>query len=208
MLIDLDTLEKSFVRPSSPGLQPINNDKDEEIPEYNGLDFDIDSVDEELEPIISISEGIKFHKARDFEKAWKCFDLQAENQNSVGKYWKAHYLWEGFAGQKDKLTALTLFKEAADDNVVDAQFRYACALLDKDLKLKHKINPKDAVKYLRLAADNGSGPAQFQIGEAYLKGRLGYEQNVEIATLWYKRAEIQNDKNAKEKLKELNIEGK
>ena len=57
---------------ATPPPNDRNNDKDEEIPEYNGLDFNIDSVEEELEPIISISEGIKFHKARNFEKAWEC----------------------------------------------------------------------------------------------------------------------------------------
>ncbi|RIA93931.1 hypothetical protein C1645_803805 [Glomus cerebriforme] len=114
---------------------------------------------------------------------------------------------EGFFNQKkDKMAALTLFKEAADEGVVDAQYRYACALLDKNLKSKLKVNPKDAVKYIQLAAENGSCPAQFQIGEAYSKGRLGYKQNLKMAELWYQRAALHNDKHAsiaKERLKDL-----
>ena len=177
----------------------------EEIPEDESIDFS--SIEIEIEPIIPINEGVKAHKEKNYEKAWKCFHEQAENQNSVGKYWKAYYLWEGLYNQKvDKMTALTLYKEAADDGYVDDQYRYACALLDKDLKSNLKPNPKDAVKYLQMAAENGSGSAQFQIGEAYSKGKLGYDKNLEMAKVWYKRAELQNNKNAIERLKTLKAE--
>jgi TPR repeat protein len=215
-LIQLDDLAKKFVKPGcSPGLQPqeiadINIpmsplNKDDEIPD----DIDFSNFDIDLEPLIPISEGIKAHKEKDYEKAWKCFNEQAENQNSLGKYWKAYYLWEGFFDKKiDKITALELYKEAADNGIPDAQYRYACSLLDKNLKSKINNYREEAVKYLRMAAENGSISAQFQIGENYYKGRLNYTQNLEMAKLWYKRAALQNDKKAKEKLKTLGVDGK
>ncbi|CAB5361312.1 unnamed protein product [Rhizophagus irregularis] len=220
LLIQLDDLTKKSVKPGcSPGLQPqeiadinipINplNDKSDEIPD--DIDFDSIDIDEIFEPIIPISEGIKAHKEKDYEKAWKCFNEQAENQNSLGKYWKAYYLWEGFFDQKiDKIAALELYKEAADNGVTDAQYRYACSLLDRNLKSKIKPNSKEeAVKYLQMAAENGSVSAQFQVGENYSKGRLNYTQNLEMAKLWYKRAALQNDKKAKERLKTLGVDGK
>jgi len=210
LLIDLDNLAKKSVKPGcSPGLQPqeivdselenpLNNENDE-IPEDKYFDFiSIGESVESLKPMIPISEGVKAHKEGDYEKAWKCFNEQAENQNSVGKYWKAYYLYEGLFDQKiDKMTALTLYKEAADDGVVIAQYRYACALL---VTSKSK---SEAFKYLRMAAENGNAAAQFQVGEGYLRGKLGYNQNSEMAKLWYKRAALQNDKKAKERLKEL-----
>ncbi|RIA93933.1 hypothetical protein C1645_598689 [Glomus cerebriforme] len=204
LLISLDTLAKDSVKPGcSPGFQPQKAAEDTEIPEDKY--FDLNSI--EIEPIIPIGDGIKAHKDKNYEKAWKCFEEQAENQNSLGKYWKAHYLMEGFFDQKtDKMAALTLFKEAADEGVVDAQYRYACALLDKNLTTKLKTNRKDAIKYIQLAAENGSSSAQFQLGEAYSRGKLGYEQNLEMAKLWYQRAALHNDKhaiNGKLRLKEL-----
>jgi TPR repeat protein len=217
-LIQLDDLSKKYVKPGySPGLQPqeiadiniplnpLNNDKSDEIPD----DVDFSNIDIDFEPLIPISEGVKAHKEKNHEKAWKCFNEQAENQNSYGKYWKAFYLWHGLFDQKtDKLAALELYKEAADDGVTDAQYRYAYALLDKDIKSQVKPNSNDAVKYLRMAAENGSGSAQFQVGEAYLNGNLNYPQNLEMAKLWYKRAALQNDKKAKDRLKELKVESK
>ncbi|CAG8555841.1 5060_t:CDS:2 [Rhizophagus irregularis] len=191
LLIQLDDLTKKSVKPGcSPGLQP------QEIADINI-------------PINPLNDkSIKAHKEKDYEKAWKCFNEQAENQNSLGKYWKAYYLWEGFFDQKiDKIAALELYKEAADNGVTDAQYRYACSLLDRNLKSKIKPNSKEeAVKYLQMAAENGSVSAQFQVGENYSKGRLNYTQNLEMAKLWYKRAALQNDKKAKERLKTLGVD--
>jgi hypothetical protein len=197
LLIDLDTLCTSINSSNSPNSQPseiaINNSEISE--EYEGLDID---------SWVPINDGIEAHKAHDYEKAWKCFKIQAEYQNSLGKHWKARYLWEGIFVQQDKLTASSLFKEAADDGIVDAQYHYASCLTDEYVRSKVKVTPKDIIKYLRLAADNGSGPAQFQMGEMYFKGKLGYKQSEEMAILWYKRAALKNHKNAIKRLKELN----
>ncbi|PKY46742.1 hypothetical protein RhiirA4_444481 [Rhizophagus irregularis] len=214
LLIQLDDLSKKYVKPGcSPGLEPQEianfdipsnslNDKSDEIPD----DVDFSNIDVDFEPLIPISEGVKAYKEKNHEKAWKCFNEQAENQNSLGKYWKAFYLWGGLFNQKDKLAALALYKEAADDGITDAQYRYALSLLDKDIKSKIQTNSKEeAVKYLRIAAENGSGSAQFQIGEGYYNGNLGYAQNLEMAKLWYKRAALKDDKKAKERLKALGV---
>ncbi|PKC64841.1 HCP-like protein [Rhizophagus irregularis] len=214
LLIQLDDLSKKYVKPGcSPGLEPQEianfdipsnslNDKGDEIPD----DVDFSNIDVDFEPLIPISEGVKAYKEKNHEKAWKCFNEQAENQNSLGKYWKAFYLWGGLFNQKDKLAALALYKEAADDGITDAQYRYAFALLDKDIKSKIQTNSKEeSVKYLRIAAENGSGSAQFQIGEGYYNGNLGYAQNLEMAKLWYKRAALKDDKKAKERLKALGV---
>ncbi|RIA89380.1 kinase-like domain-containing protein [Glomus cerebriforme] len=216
LLIDLDTLVKISVKPNCPpDLQlqkaediniPLNLHSSKDLKIQEDKYIDINSI--EIEPIIPIRDGIKAHKDKDYEKAWKCFERQAENQSSVGKYWKAYYLMEGFLDQKkDKVAALTLFKEAADEGIVNAQYHYACALLlDKNLTSKLGGNPRDAIKYIQLAAENGSSSAQFQMGEAYSRGKLGYERNLELAKLWYQRAALHNDKNAsnaKYRLKEL-----
>ncbi|RIA93910.1 kinase-like domain-containing protein [Glomus cerebriforme] len=197
LLNDLDALTMSG--------QEENNNNGNENPNYeDDFDFGFDSLNEELEPI-PLKEGVEAYYAKDYENAWKCFERQAELNNSIGKHWKARYLWERKNNHEDKMTAFTLFKEAADDDVAEAQYYYACVL--KDSKYK-KVNPEDDfLKYLQSAANNGNGPAQFQIGEAYYKGipKRGFEKDLEKAMIWYKRAALQGYDKAEKKLKELNV---
>ena len=210
----MDQLAATYIkRGGSPSLQPqnvgnqdvANDDDGDDIPEYKYDPDGIDLIDSAIKPLIPISEGIKAHKEKNYEKAWKCFEKQAENGNRKGKHWKAHYLWEGLFVPKDKISAIKLYKEAADDGVADAQLRYAFGLPDKDLKTLN-LNPKDSVKYLQLAAESGNDVAQFHIGEAYFKGKLGFKQDQEVATIWFKRSALQKNKNAKKKLQELEVD--
>ncbi|CAB4488061.1 unnamed protein product [Rhizophagus irregularis] len=205
LFIDLDTLIKSLDEDNnkvdnkmSLKLKNPSNYKSEVYK------YDSKSIQNVIEPILSIDIGIKAHRAKNYEKAWKCFKMQVENQNAFGKYWMGYYLWEGIFVQKDRKAALTLYKEAADDFIVDAQYRYSCAL--NKLSTELRINPKEIIKSLQLAADYGSEKAQLLIGDAYLKAKLGYKKNLEMAILWYRRAALQNNKDAKEKLEKLGIE--
>ncbi|CAI2184065.1 16829_t:CDS:2 [Funneliformis geosporum] len=212
LLIDLDSLVITHTKPGrSPRIPPqneaeINLSFEFESSSYNDdygfpeSEFNIDEL--EIEPLIPINEGIKAHKDKDFEKAWKCFDKQAENQNSKGKHWKAHYLWEGIFVPKDKISAIKLFKEAADDGIPDAQLRFAFCLPDKDIRVLN-LNPKDSIKYLKLAADSGNDVAQFHLGEAYLKGKLGFNKDLKIAINFFKISALRHNPNAKKKLQEL-----
>ncbi|CAG8469614.1 9710_t:CDS:2 [Funneliformis mosseae] len=167
LLIDLDSLVSKHTKPGcSPSLQPQNGSElglsfelesssnDDEFPEFS---FE---VLEEIEPLIPINEGIKAHREKDYQKAWRCFDKQAENQNTRGKYWKAHYL-------------------------------------------ELKLNPQDSIKYLKLAAENGNDVAQYHLGEAYLKGKLGLEKDLKNAIYCFKRSALRSNNNAKKKLQEL-----
>ena len=210
LLIDLDNLVTTYVKPGySSSLQYDTENIDESVIEplisiNEGIDTE--NINESvIEPLISINEGIKSHRKKDYENAWKCFDGQAKNGNRRGKYWKAYYLWEGFFVSKDKISAIKLFKEAADDGLSYAQLRYAFCLPDKDLK-ELNLDPKDSIKYLRLAAENGSDIAQYHMGDAYLWGKLDFKQDLEVAILWFRRSALQQNKNAIKKLQELNVE--
>ncbi|CAG8605812.1 9869_t:CDS:2 [Funneliformis caledonium] len=79
LLIDLDSLVSKHTKPGcSPSLQPQNglelglsfelesSSNDDEFPEFS---FD---VLEEIEPLIPINEGIKAHREKDYQKAWRC----------------------------------------------------------------------------------------------------------------------------------------
>ncbi|SRR6266498_3076025 len=102
LLIDLDQLAATYIKyGSSLSLQPqnkddaddnSNNNDDDDILEYKYDLYDIDVIDGTIELLILIDEGVKAHKEEDYEKAWKCFERQAENSNRKGKHWKAYYL--------------------------------------------------------------------------------------------------------------------
>ncbi|RGB37284.1 hypothetical protein C1646_666339 [Rhizophagus diaphanus] len=48
--------------------------------------------DFEIDTMITLKEGIKAHKNRDYEKAWKCFEYHALNGSAYAKYWMGYYL--------------------------------------------------------------------------------------------------------------------
>ncbi|CAG8545712.1 10876_t:CDS:2 [Diversispora eburnea] len=103
-------------------------------------------LDGSLSRTVSISdEGIAAHKKNEHTKAWECFSAHAELNNALAKYWKGYYLWEGVEVEKDRKQACELFKEAADDEIPDAQ----------------------------LSANNNNATAQFKLREMYLNGKLG-----------------------------------
>ena len=198
LLIDLDVLATTH------GLQP-DIDIYLELENSNNDDDEVPKDEVNIEPLIPISEGLIANKEKNYEKAWKCFERHAKNNNSLGKYWKAYYLWEGHFVSKDRISAIKLFKEAADEGVAESQLRYAFLLADKDVKVL-KLDTRDPIKYLKLAAENDNATAQFHVGECYLKEKLGCKKNLDLAEYWLKRAALNNHRDAIKKLQELNVE--
>ncbi|CAG8744518.1 25096_t:CDS:2, partial [Gigaspora margarita] len=94
-----------------------------DLPDIN-MDFDISAI----EPIISLEEGIKAHKNKEYHKAWDCFEYHADIGNPTAKFWKGNYFWNGYIVKNKKL-ASELFKEAADDGIPEAQLRYAFSMV-------------------------------------------------------------------------------
>ncbi|CAG8707541.1 13103_t:CDS:2, partial [Dentiscutata heterogama] len=133
--------------------------------ENGTIDFDGEIAKSKNLRLPKFSE--EFVLSETIKAAWKCFDENASFGNSLAKYWKGYYLYEGHFVNKDIYQATKFFKEAADDNITDAQFRYAFSLLSAavlgDLYLKGKLgveqNKELGLSYLRLAALEGSNKA-------------------------------------------------
>ena len=124
----------------------IDGDNDDPIPEVTDYKIDFLSM---IQPILLIEEGIKLHKSGERKPAWECFQSHAKLGNHYAKYWKAHYLTEGYYIQKDIKQGTKFFKEAADEEVADSQLRYAFSLYHDQI-----IQDADAfLQYLTLAAE-------------------------------------------------------
>ena len=151
---------------------------------------------------MTLDEGIRAHKAKDYKTAWTCFQANAALNNSGAKYWKGYYLWEGHGGYKDRELAAQLFKEAADEGVPDAQLRYAFSLVEN----KTKFNKEEFIKYLRLAAENSNPTAQFNLGDMYLNGKLGVPKDKELGIKYLKLAALNRHPKANEVLKKMKVD--
>ncbi|CAG8477809.1 5911_t:CDS:2 [Acaulospora morrowiae] len=120
--------------------------------------------------IMPLEEGIKAHRRGERTTAWKCFNDNSNLGNTTAKYWLGHYLREGYpSGIRDLTRAHQLLKEAADDEIPDAQFRYALSLLSTP---GVKFDRTMFTEYLTKAADAGNVAAQYILGDMYLNGKL------------------------------------
>ncbi|CAG8762086.1 4238_t:CDS:2, partial [Dentiscutata heterogama] len=101
--------------------------------------------------------------------------------------------------------AKQLYKEAADGDHPDAQYRYA-ALLLSDLKKEEnnkKIYCKEILHYFKLAADNNHIDATYCMGDIYARGKLQVQQNKELGLEYLKLAAKNGHQKAINLLKEL-----
>ncbi|CAI2179743.1 6689_t:CDS:2 [Funneliformis geosporum] len=167
----------------------IDGDSDDPIPEVT--DYKIDFLPM-IQPILLLEEGIKLHKTGDRQPAWECFQSHAKLGNHYAKYWKAHYLTEGYHIEKDTKQGTKFFKEAADEEVADSQLRYAFSLYHEQI-----IQDTDAfLRYLTLAAENGNATAQFNLGRMYYAGMVGLNRDKEKGLQYLKMAALKNQPRA------------
>ncbi|CAH1769575.1 8872_t:CDS:1, partial [Entrophospora sp. SA101] len=123
----------------------------------------------------------------------------------LAKYWKAYYLTRGYAGVGiDLKEAQKLFKEAADDDIGEAQYFYA-KLIKKDANNDSTI-AEECVEYFEMAAMNGIPAAMFELGKIYYYGKYNVEIDKDRAKSYHKEAKkngIANAKNELEKISKL-----
>ncbi|RHZ75869.1 hypothetical protein Glove_209g135 [Diversispora epigaea] len=170
-----------------------------ELPDID-VDFNIDEQTPKIPQIISLEEGIAAHRKGEHAKAWDCFVSHADLDNALAKYWKGYYLWEGIEVEKDRKQARELFKDAADDEIADAQLRYAISFVNNP---PVKFDRDIFLKYLTKAADNNNPTAQFNLGDVYLNGKLEQKKDEELGKKYLRLAALNNQHKAKELLKKI-----
>ncbi|CAG8830122.1 8022_t:CDS:2, partial [Gigaspora margarita] len=124
--------------------------------------------------------------------------------NSAAKFWKARYLADAIFVKKDIVQAAKLFKEAAEDNNIDACFCYALLMTDKSLDVE--FNCEKFIVYLTKAADASNAMAQYNLGNMHLKGNLSSYSNADLGIKYLKLAALNSHPTAEEVLKAKNIE--
>ncbi|RIA93666.1 kinase-like domain-containing protein [Glomus cerebriforme] len=202
--------EKYVLNEGSPMMRPIKEKErlvvDEDLDNLDISDFvtsNTDSVPQVVIPLVPVKEGLQAHKAGEYEKAWKCFEANANVGDILAIYWQGYYYLEGKHVQKDKLKAMELFRKAADSGNADAQLRYAFCLIDKENK---HIDSNKFMRYLQLAADNNNATALYNLGDVYFSGKLGIKKDREKGIHYLRQAAINNQNKAKEILSKNKID--
>ncbi len=98
---------------------------------------------------------------------------------------RAEAYYYGQNGQAhDTAKALELYRQAAEQGHIEAQFALGAAL---KMPGEYK-NTREAVKWLRKAAEQGHQEAQAELGHCYEFG-VGVEINLQAADKWYRMGE-------------------
>ncbi|RGB37277.1 kinase-like domain-containing protein [Rhizophagus diaphanus] len=198
----LEDLNSPFISDRSPrGLNPKRSDM--EVTHIDLPPGDTESDLDQIDFILPLEHGIKAHRMGDKKKAFECFEKHAKIDNKIAKYRLGVYYWEGYVVKKNLGKAAELIKEAADKGVSNAQLRYAFILLDQNSPLE--FNLEEFVKYLTMAADNGSTASQFNLGDLYYNGRLGISKDEEKGLSYLKLAAIKGQPKACNMLDKLKI---
>ena len=163
------------------------------------------STDTNLKNSIPLEQGIIFHKEGtpdSRKKAWECFKYHADIlKNPLAKYWKANYLYNGYVDvEKNVKEAKKLFKEAADNDIGEAQLFYA-RLLKND-------NPSVAqgcVEYFEMASMNGVPAAMYYLGDIYYDGKYNTEKDRDKAISYFRKAAENGHAEAKNRLRSLGL---
>ncbi|UZN99789.1 uncharacterized protein OCT59_001055 [Rhizophagus irregularis] len=172
----------------------------------NGSNDDLVLPDENVSPIIpiiSLDEGILAFRVGDHQKAWKCFEYHAENGNTIAKYWKGRYLWEGtHDGIKGREEGKELLKIAADEGNSDAQLRYAFTLINV---YDEGDNRNIFMNYITKAAEGDNCVAQYNLGDLYYNGILNIPKDENKGIKWLRLAALHNYARAIKFLEEKEI---
>ncbi|CAG8768052.1 935_t:CDS:2 [Gigaspora margarita] len=130
------------------------------LPKFEDEPINFYENNSSIDPLISVDEGIKFHRNKNYESAWKCFEKNFKLCNPLEQYWQAYYLYYGYFVKQDK------------EPVADAQYRYAVSLINNFSNYPN-INDEKRNKilhYLKLASNNKNNKAAYQLGNIYVNG--------------------------------------
>ncbi|MEN2466198.1 tetratricopeptide repeat protein [Ornithinibacillus sp. JPR2-1] len=168
---------------------------------------------------------------KDLEKTFLCYEEAAEKgypdaiNNYADMYLRGEYV------EKDNKRALKLFKKAAEHGVPEAMYTlgymyengvgteidleeskawFTKSALAGDVfaanRLGHEAvengKGEEAISWYKMAAEQGDSYGEFNLGLCYENG-IGTPINIKKAKIWYQKAALKGDEQAKERLKGL-----
>ncbi|CAJ0752738.1 17216_t:CDS:2 [Entrophospora sp. SA101] len=157
---------------------------------------------------LTLDEGIRLHKDQSESSrrfAWQCFKYHADVLDDPrAKYWKGYYLLEGYGGvEKDEEEASKCFKEAADQDIADAQVRYAFTIVTK--AKDDPLMATEFMKYLEKAAFHENPTALYNLGSIYYEGKLNLQVDHKLGIKFYKKAALKGHDKSIQRLSSLKI---
>lgn len=122
---------------------------------------------------LNLEKANDYHEDKNYAAAWSIYESLAKSGNSEAKYKACYYLVRGppYCPQKDLSKAEDYIREAADDDHVEAQFRYYQLLFKKSNGAKNKLLVAEA--YLKSAVEQNHPDALYEYGEHLFKGTFG-----------------------------------
>lgn len=124
----------------------------------------------------------------DPEKEQKARELLRKSCKEIvaARYWYGRMLLQGAGGEQNTDKGYAWLSSAAHEGVVDAQILWANILLEGKTN-DGKGLAEEAVKFYRMAADQGSVPAMFSLGAVYGGGNK-LEPDLTKAQEWFTKA--------------------
>lgn len=153
-----------------------------------------------LEAMVHLEKGLDSVRNKDLLKAMVLFDKAIALNPNIDELHEA--LWQRIIIN----TKLKNFTQMIPDldRVIEMDPESHKAYATRGFAYHHNRNPEKALEDYRNAAELGSGWAQFQLGEFYLRGEI-VKQSRNDAIKWYRRAATNGDKNAERKLVDLGL---
>ncbi|CAB5217383.1 unnamed protein product [Rhizophagus irregularis] len=160
--------------------------------------------------IPSVEEAVREHKSPNGNKrlAWQSFSYHSETDIEA-KYWYGYYYYHEEIPELQRISkeeririAINIFKETADKGNPSAQLRYGMCLWKGE---GVAIDSHEALKYLKLAANQGNSAAMYIIGKAYWNGGNDIEQDKVQGAEYLKIAANNDHPTAKKMCLENNI---
>lgn len=151
-----------------------------------------------------LEEAIEAYRANDLDRA-KTLAEVAKQEGYIGASTILGLI--ALEQGQDPMNALALFREAADEDDVEASYqagRLLFAIGEKNRSIK---DLRDAYAYISYAADQGHPEAQYRMGLLYDQGRF-VEANSKEAIAWYRKAAEQGHRQAVYELAMIYIEGR
>jgi uncharacterized protein len=121
---------------------------------------------------------------RDLKQAFEWFQKATASSDPLGAYKLGCY----YDGQGAGVVA-TDHREALKYKLVAARAGYALAQHDVALLYEHQENPEEAVKWWKMAADQGYPKALYNLSGSYFQGK-GVPKDLSLAYAYYKLSNL------------------
>ena len=149
-----------------------------------------DNCTEKAEELINdhsqMSEMEQLVKIAEFQQTANCLIAAHNNGNYEATYYLSLFYENGYGVERDEKRAVSLVREAAENDYAPAQNRLAAFYASGN-----GVDQSDELmfEWFKRAAENGDADGQYNVGICYFYGR-GTEQNEAEAAEWFQNAAV------------------